>query len=753
MAKLNDLNIDSITNANDVKIPFVIVFTYLDDYVETFVKRDKLWKQFEKQFQNDRPKEDYYAIDDIKIDTTEDNEPFKDKEVAIIPKDLLSTISEKDKVTLDFGIRAVDEEENLARVFPDDMLDYFQLGNINNGIKFDDVEGILNEVMKQTMLLNNAESKQQETQKLHEEKRITSDEDNQNEEPSKDDSQSEVQESEYETFVSDEKVESKEKQNNTTTEETESSITEDTQEEDTSHEQNRTPIKGVPSKKPEENAEIRRQNEAYGFTFEPKNPETPLELAQADLYYEIESKIPEIQLPQLNYIPDDVMNDIADSNNYNKVLTIKRLTEEKLNNRSRSTEKYLQNLRYEAISKIYNKLNRRLNVENDELLRKSDFTSEYSPFSENYQSLQSHYKKIIDSLSDTKHAQIEQNRKNHEVSKKAYVNRAAEKAAEEFDHNNLHLIEENAQNYIEDIKNDADEQYNTHYEGLEKDSQNWYVKNFNTLVPKIVQSSIDEIEKVSGNITEQLQNQINELKTNMESDYDNFVNRMKDITEKEIETDKNNELLIDKAVHERTSEYPDLYRKIEGLESTIGELEKKNKEAFEQAENNRREFYSEKKRNEALQTSIDNRDLDVKAANDRYHHLTNLIANGKVEQLNKILEKDRVTPVKESFLDKMKNFTTVIAATILSLAIIIGFIIFGSMSANSSEEQISQADVKSEVQQAVKKSNEQHDEEQKKSNEQHAQEQEKSNQEIEQLKKDLDAEKSKNKKDDKKDDK
>lgn len=741
MAKLNDLNIDSITNANDVKIPFVIVFTYLDDYVETFVKQDKLWKQFEKQFQNDRPKENYFAIDDIKIDTNEDNEPFKHKEVAIITKESLSTISEKDKATLEFGIRAVDEEENLARVFPDDMLDYFQLGNINQGINFDDVEATLNDVMKQTKLLNNTESQQQETQKLQEENRITSDEDNQNEEPSKDDPQSKVQESEYETFVNDETDESKEIQNNTTTEETETSITENTQTEVAPHGQNRTPIKEAPSKTPEENAEIKRQNESYGFTFEPKKPESPLELAQADLYYEIESKIPEIQLPQLNYIPDDVMNDIADSNNYNKVLTIKRLTEEKLNNRSRSTEKYLQNLRYEAISKIYNKLNRRLNVENDELLRKSDFTSEYSPFSENYQSLQSHYKTIIDSLSDTKHAQIEQNRKNHEISKKAYVDRAAKQAAEEFDHNNLHLIEENAQNYIADIKNDADEQYNTNYEGLEKDSQNWYVQNFNTLVPKIVQSSIDEIEKVSGNITEQIQTQINELKANMESDYDNFVNRMKDITEKEIETDKNNELLIEKAVHERTSEYPDLHRKIEGLESTIGELEKKNKEAFEQAENNRREFYSEKKRNEALQTSIDNRDLDVKAANDRYHHLTNLIANGKVEQLNKILEKDKVTPVKESFLDKMKNFTTVIAATILSLAIIIGFVIFGSMSANSSEEQTSQADVKSEVQQAVKDSNEQHAEEQKKSN-----------QEIEQLKKDLEAEKSKNK-DDKKDDK
>ena len=54
MAKIEDLKFDSIKNANDIEIPFVIVFTYLDEYVETFKREDKAWRVFEKQYQSDR---------------------------------------------------------------------------------------------------------------------------------------------------------------------------------------------------------------------------------------------------------------------------------------------------------------------------------------------------------------------------------------------------------------------------------------------------------------------------------------------------------------------------------------------------------------------------------------------------------------------------------------------------------------------------------------------------------------------------
>lgn len=47
MAKIEDLKFDSIKNANDIEIPFVIVFTYLDEYVETFKREDKAWRAFE----------------------------------------------------------------------------------------------------------------------------------------------------------------------------------------------------------------------------------------------------------------------------------------------------------------------------------------------------------------------------------------------------------------------------------------------------------------------------------------------------------------------------------------------------------------------------------------------------------------------------------------------------------------------------------------------------------------------------------
>ncbi|MBE8294373.1 hypothetical protein IP994_16925, partial [Leptospira borgpetersenii serovar Ballum] len=109
-------------NASDIEIPFVIVFTYLDEYVETFKREDKAWRTFEKQYQTDSPKENYHHIEDINIDIDDDEEPYKDKPVAVITKESLSAISENDKATLEFGIRVVDTESNVARVFSQEML-------------------------------------------------------------------------------------------------------------------------------------------------------------------------------------------------------------------------------------------------------------------------------------------------------------------------------------------------------------------------------------------------------------------------------------------------------------------------------------------------------------------------------------------------------------------------------------------------------------------------------------------------------
>lgn len=52
----------------------------------------------------------------------------------------------------------------------------------------------------------------------------------------------------------------------------------------------------------------------------------------------------------------------------------------------------------------------------------------------------------------------------------------------------------------------------------------------------------------------------------MEADLENFVNNIKAITEKEIETDENNEALINSKVHERTIQYSDMKNTIANLE-------------------------------------------------------------------------------------------------------------------------------------------------------------------------------------------
>ncbi|HDM8576004.1 TPA: hypothetical protein P0P67_002618 [Staphylococcus aureus] len=740
MSNLNELNLDSITNAKGVKIPFVIAFTYSDEYLELFTKTAKAWKQFEKTYSTDRPKEDYYKIDDIKIDSDDENEPFKDKPTALITKESLSAITERDKQAINFGIRVVDEDNKLARIFDDEMVKYFNIGDINENIEFDDIEAKLNEVKEQTKTLNDANIQQQEIQENKDSHNVYKDENNeaakeaQNEDvgfTSFEEKQDETKEvsNQDETEKSDESN-NKSDATETTQQQPDSDNTDDTpnkpksestddkplQTQNEQHEnvtQNHTPITEIPTYTDEENAAITQQNKAHAISFEPKTPETPLEFAQQDLMYEITKAIPEIELPSLNYIPDDIVDNMSESKSYDRFLTIKKLTEDKLTKRAENTQKHLSTIRQDAVLKIYNKLNRRLNIENDELLRKSDFSSEYSPFYEGYAALNQEHKKIIDSLSDTKNSEVQKNTQQHEANKKDYVERAAKQAEREYDQNNLHLIEDKAQAYIDDIKSTADKEYKSNYETLEKDSNNWYVTNFNTLVPKIVQASKDEIEQIGNNITQATQDSVKELNVKMEADLDYFVNNIRAITEKEIETDENNEALINSKVHERTIQYSDMKNTIANLEEEKERLKKEISEAYDKAENNRRDYISEKKRNEALETTLSNRNLDVNAARDDYHNLQRLIADGNTEKLQRMLDKIKGKPVTQTFFDKVKQLSNLIAAGIIAISIIISSLIFGLGGHDDNANQNSQSAVQSQVDKAIKDNDKKHADEQK----------------------------------------
>ncbi|MGK8594686.1 hypothetical protein [Staphylococcus aureus] len=745
MAKIEDLKFDSIKNANDIEIPFVIVFTYLDDYVETFKREDKAWRAFEKQYQSDRPKENYHHIEDVSIDIDDEEEPYRDKPVAVITKESLSAISENDKATLEFGIRVVDTENNIARVFNKEMLDYFQLEHVIQKIEFDDVESTLEDIMEQTKQLSTVAGKQNETKETQQENQVqevaSSNEDNDNSktaaytdgtddenEETKNDNQEENQDTKVEKI---ENKKSRKQFNNKS---------DDKENNEEQYEHNPTPIEEVPKKTVQENADITEQNKQHIFDLTPKEPETPMDYAKQDLLHELSEKINPIQLPRLNHIPDDTLGNLSDSKSYDKFVALKRITEDKFEKRTESVEKSLNNIRRERLMKVNNKLVRRLSIENDELLRKSDFTSEYSPFNDGYRTLKSQHQEIIDSLPETKYEEIEKNKHQHETNKKAYVERAAKTAAEEYDQRNLHLIDEKAQTYIDEIKQSADNEYNENYKSLEQDAQNWYVTNFNTLVPKILQSHQEEIEQVASDVSVEMKQAIEEMNQKNEEDINYLIKQFQDITYKEIETDKNNQTLIDKKVNERTLEYPEFQHQIDNLKQELERVNKENDKAYEDQKNLERDLLNERKKNEGLQQSLENRSLDFTNVSDNYRELQKIMAEGNVEKLQRIIEKNKGESMKPTFGEKIKGVGNIIAAVIIAIAIIIAAVLFSGGSGKADEDSVSQSQVKTEVQKAVDKNDEAHKKDQKASDEK-----------IQKLEDDLkEAKQDKSKKDDKK---
>ncbi|EGQ2899960.1 hypothetical protein NAC36_002420 [Staphylococcus pseudintermedius] len=727
MAKKDDLLLDSIKNASDIEIPFVIVFTYLDEYVETFKREDKAWRDFEKKYQTDNPKANYHHIEDINIDFDDDEEPYKDKPIAMVTKESLSAISENDKATLEFGIRVVDTEANVARVFSQEMLDYYGIEYVLQKVEFDDVESTIDDIMEQTKQLSQVAGKQNETKETQELNKVQETAEN---------NKNDVSEVAY-TSGDEEEIQELE-----STDDTEANIAKDNsiQEEDSNVSedeqlQNPTPITAFEQNTEEEIADISEQNKQYLFDLEHKQPKTPMDYAKQDILHELSEKINPITLPRLNHIPDDTLGNLTDSKSYDKFLALKRITEDKFIKRTESVEKTLNNLRRERLMKINNKLVRRLSIENDELLRKSDFTSDYSPFNEVYQTLKARHQEIVDALPETKYQEIEKNKQQHETNKKAYVERAAHNAAQEYDQRNLHLIDENAQHYIDDIKKKADNEYNDNYKKIEQDAQNWYVMNFNTLVPKILQSYQEEIEQVANGVSSEMKQAIEDMNKKNEDDINYLIKQFQDITYKEIETDENNKALIDKEVHERTLEYPEFKHKIEMLKKEIEQINKENDEAFETKKNLERDLLEERKRNEALEKSLENRSLDFTNASDNYRELQKIMADGNVEKLQRIIDKNKVESLKPTLAEKIKGLGNIIAAAIIAIAIVIAAILFSGGSGNADERGVSQNEVKAEVQKAVEDNNKKHEETQKESDEK-----------IKQLENDLEKAKKDNKK-------
>lgn len=233
---------------------------------------------------------------------------------------------------------------------------------------------------------------------------------------------------------------------------------------------------------------------------------------------------------------------------------------------------------------------------------------------------------------------------------------------------------------------------------------------------------------------------IEEMNQKNEEDINYLIKQFQDITYKEIETDKNNQTLIDKKVNERTLEYPEFQHQIDNLKQELERVNKENDKAYEDQKNLERDLLNERKKNEGLQQSLENRSLDFTNVSDNYRELQKIMAEGNVEKLQRIIEKNKGESMKPTFGEKIKGVGNIIAAAIIAIAIIIAAIVFSGGSGKADENTVSQSQVKTEVQKAVDKNNEAHEKDQKASDEK-----------IQKLEDDLkEAKKDKSKKDDKK---
>src|SRR5699024_5128183 len=139
-------NLDQINLPDGSTVKIAIVITLKDDYLadKSDKKVNRVWDIFTKNF--GKAKDDYQAVE--VEEKLSENDPFKEKK-SVFAIDLTSfgKIEPKKEKDLDFGLRLVQNDENILLI-DESIQDKNNKKNLDNGIEFAEVEEDLDSAHK-----------------------------------------------------------------------------------------------------------------------------------------------------------------------------------------------------------------------------------------------------------------------------------------------------------------------------------------------------------------------------------------------------------------------------------------------------------------------------------------------------------------------------------------------------------------------------------------------------------------------------
>lgn len=667
MAELKELEFETITNNDGTKTAIAVLFTLTEEYLDGLSEKKlaRTWNTFNRKYGRDNDKKEYYVVNDKSVLTGQD--VYQNKEhVLVSTLDVLAYIDEKDKESIDFGLRIQIED----KVFPLDETITKDLSKkeLNHELTFDDVEEQYYE-LKDYLI-----------QRI-EEKRL------------KDEAEAERQEKEAENMVNDNMDQDKTVALKKTDKEyslpkdIEENLPEDKEYEEQVEDGNNTNN----NDDVEEELVEDEENEIYD-EIEDDNDKNELESLKRKVYKYINDQIP---YPNLNSID---VNNILARVDYKGYKDLYVLTQDSIVKRLNQHEYELRQRRQKIVNEIYRSIEgevvKRYN-RNESLV---NYTDEENEFSHIYKMIEKDYKEAIDSLEPHRTQKEMLLNDQYNVKKKAYVERETRKAEIEFERANLPLINEEVERFVDELRTNADENKEIQIEQLENDIYSEMEQRNSTLVDNVIKDFKPTIGGYINDYSKQIEVVSTELSLKIEDELGKLQERVISLEEQRIKAEKLSDEKIEAAVEKKTADYKqkedristledEVYAKNKSLRDIQQELMRK-EGLIEQAIEDRKRVAQDKEyymQNETkLREEIDKlRNIQMEAMKDFSNNPTNNIRAASIENKKNNGEKLTFSDRLNAIDRKIYNF---VGAILVAASLLGGAALVGGGDANSTED-------------------------------------------------------------------
>lgn len=734
MTELKDLNLDQIDLPDGSTVKLAIVVTLKADDLEDKSERkiNRVWEIFRKNFS--KSKDDYQAVE---IESTlPENDPFKEKrKVFAIDLTSFGKIEPKQEKELDFGLRLVQNDENILLI-DESMQDKNNKKNLDNGIEFAEVEEDLDSAHKYIQSL--AETKRFEY--LRDQK-----EDSYNQRKMEEQEAKENSVKENNVVSAKEVIEQEEgEEYNNIDEDIDNEAPTDTnhqaQLEDDAENADKD-ISETDNEASDEMVELDDSEEYYN--------RYDIENLKQILLDNLEYYIPKYDLKELN---NDVEIPEIDNVEYKN---LHQATVNAVNNKIEQANKSINTVRDRSINNLYRDLRSELVRQYFEAEALYNYSVEGSEFNNIYQKLNNNLSEAEKNIKIQADEQEKIKKQKHETDKEIYLNNLLKTESAKYDEENLPKIKEEVENFKNTSNEDVNNKYAEQIEQLEEDIDRTVTERMDRLIDNVIKEHKQQLDNEIDKLNETMGSKLDVISTEIKKDWEKYKDQLKDIEEIRTKEQNSQQSKIDEEVSNRTKYYEEMKNKLEERERHIDMLQsnlRKEKESnvqkdysLDSASVERQNLLdrADKKEQEVakLEKRLQEKDTQIQQLSSSANYLSYPFNRAPKTKMEK--SKSKVREWYDSF---EKLIIAVVASIIIAIAVLVASSV---ISANQSDHSQEQQDIQKQEEKI--KSQQQEQEDRQKQLDDKQKEQEDKQQELD--KQEQENKKSESKKDDKKKDK